>query len=87
MQFENHAERLQWRNNPGNGTAIVGSNNHMHMVMAVNPTPEEIKKLTRHGAELHAMSEEDAAAIDGKDWYSDDDDAEVTPLPKSARRI
>lgn len=87
MQFENHAERLQWRNNPGNGVAIVGSNNQMHMVIAVNPTDEEMKRLTKHGAELYQVPEAEAAAIDGKDWYADDDDADVTPLPKSARRI
>lgn len=87
MQFESHSERLAWRNNPGDGIAVVGSNNQTHMVVAINPTAAELERLTRHGAELYAVPEREAAKIDGKDWYSDDDDAEVTPLPESARRI
>ena len=47
----------------------------------------ENERLTRHGAELYIMPEADAVEIDGKDWYTEDEEAEIIDLPPSARRL
>ena len=85
MEFQNHAERLAWRNNPGNGIALVGTAGNDHMVVCINPTQEQQDRWCRNGAEMHLLPEFDAAVIDGKPWYSEDGEP-VVPLPATAKR-
>lgn len=85
MEFQNHTERLAWRANPGDGIALVGTSGHDHMVVAVNPTTTEFEKQCRHGAEVFIVTEQDAAAIDGKPWY-DESGGPIVDLPANAQR-